>query len=110
MRKIMSSHGERVVNDIKRKSRKQYSAEKKIRIVLDGLRGEDSIVELCWQEVISQSLCYKKFEGHSGSGQKASRGDTVRQANSTEVKGLRSEARELEECVAQLTLENRVFT
>jgi len=98
MRKSRTSHGERVVKDIKRKTRKQYSAEEKIRIVLDGLRGEDSIAELCRQEGISQSLYYKW-----------SKGDTVRQANSTEVKDLRSEARELKECVAELTLENRLL-
>ena len=59
MRKSASSHGERVVKDIKRKTRKQYSAEEKIRIVLDGLRGEDSIAELFRQEGVSQSLYYK---------------------------------------------------
>ena len=59
MRKSKTSHGERVVKDIKRKTRKQYSAEEKIRIVLDGLRGEDSIAEICRQEGISQSLYYK---------------------------------------------------
>ncbi len=56
MRKSKNSHGERIVKDIKRKTRKQYSAEEKIRIVLDGLRGEESIAEICRQEGIAQSL------------------------------------------------------
>ena len=102
MRKSRTSHGERVVKDIKRKTRKQYSAEEKIRIVLDGLRGEDSIAELCRQEGISQSLYYKWSKDFLEAGKKRLAGDTVRQANSTEVKDLRSEARELKECVAEL--------
>ncbi len=52
------SHGEKVVKDIRRATRKQYSAEEKIRIVLDGLKGEDSIAELCRREGIAQSLYY----------------------------------------------------
>ena len=59
MRKIKQLSGERIVKDIKRKTRKQYSAEEKIRIVLDGLRGEESIVDLCRQEGIAQGLYYK---------------------------------------------------
>lgn len=109
MRKSKTGHGERVVKDIKRKTRKQYSAEEKIRIVLDGLRGEDSIAELCRQEGISQSLYYKWSKDFLEAGKKRLAGDTVRQANSTEVKDLRSEARELKECVAELTLENRLL-
>ena len=57
MRKTRQTDGERIVKDIKRKTRKQYSAEEKIRIVLDGLRGEESVAELCRQEGIAQGLC-----------------------------------------------------
>jgi len=59
MRPSKSTHGERIVKDIKRKTRKQYSAEEKIRIVLDGLRGEESVAELCRREGISQGIYYK---------------------------------------------------
>ena len=58
-RKSEQSPSERVVRNIQRKTRKQYGAEEKIRIVLDGLRGEGSIAELCRQEGISQGLYYK---------------------------------------------------
>ena len=109
MRQRKSTSGERTIKDIKRKTRKQYSAEEKIRIVLDGLRGEDSIAELCRKEGISQGLYYKWSKDFMEAGKKRLAGDIVRQANSAEVKGLRSEARELKECVAELTLENRLL-
>ena len=109
MRKTRQTSGERIVKDIKRKTRKQYSAEEKIRIVLDGLRGEESVAELCRIEGISQSLYYKWSKDFLEAGKKRLAGDIARQANSAEVKGLRSEARELKECVAELTLENRLL-
>ena len=115
MRQNKTTHGERIVpqgqplKDIKRKTRKQYSAEEKIRIVLDGLRGEESIAELCRQEGIAQGLYYKWSKDFLEAGKKRLAGDITRQANSSEVKGLRSEARELKECVAELTLENRLL-
>ena len=109
MRKTRQTDGERIVKDIKRKTRKQYSAEEKIRIVLDGLRGEESVAELCRREGISQGIYYKWSKDFLEAGKKRLAGDIVRQANSTEVKELRSEARELKECVAELTLENRLL-
>ena len=109
MRKTRQTSGERIVKDIKRKTRKRYSAEEKIRIVLDGLRGEESIAELCRQEGIAQGLYYKWSKDFLEAGKKRLAGDITRQANSTEVKGLKSEARELKECVAELTLENRLL-
>jgi transposase len=109
MRQSKQTSGERIVKDIKRKTRKQYSAEEKIRIVLDGLRGEESIAELCRQEGIAQGLYYKWSKDFMEAGKKRLAGDITRQANTTEVKGLRSEARELKECVAELTLENRLL-
>ena len=109
MRRTKQTSGERIVKDIKRKTRKQYSAEEKIRIVLDGLRGEESVAELCRIEGISQSLYYKWSKDFLEAGKKRLAGDIARQANSAEVKGLRSEARELKECVAELTLENRLL-
>ena len=109
MRKSKSSHGDRIVKDIKRSTRKQYSAEEKIRIVLDGLRGEESIAEICRQEGIAQSLYYKWSKDFLEAGKKRLAGDITRQSNSSEVKALRSEARELKECLAELTLENRLL-
>ena len=109
MRKTRQTSGERIVKDIKRKTRKRYSAEEKIRIVLDGLRGEESIAELCRQEDIAQGLYYKWSKDFLEAGKKRLAGDITRQANSSEVKELKSEARELKECVAELTLENRLL-
>ena len=59
IRKTTKSPSEKIVKDIKRATRKQYSSEEKIRIVLDGLRGEDSIAALCRREGISQGVYYK---------------------------------------------------
>ncbi len=100
---------ERIIRDIKRKTRKQYSAEEKIRIVLDGLRGEGSIVELCRREGIAQSLYSKWSKEFMGAGKKRLAGDIVRQANTGEVTELRREARDLKEVVAEQTLELRLL-
>lgn len=105
MRQSKQTPGDRIVKDIKRNTRKRYSAEEKIRIVLDGLRGEESISELCRQEGLAQGLYYKWSKDFLEAGKKRLAGDITRQANTSEVKGLRSEARELKECVAELTLE-----
>ena len=94
------SSSEQIIRDIKRKTRKQYSAEEKIRIVLDGLRGEDSIAELCRREGIAQSLYYKWTKDFMEAGKKRLAGDIVRQANTSEVTDLRREARDLKEVVA----------
>jgi transposase len=100
---------EQVVKNIRRATRKRYSAEEKIRIVLDGLRGEDSIAELCRREGIAQSLYYSWSKEFLEAGKKRLAGDTAREATSTEVKGLRKEAVVLKEVVAELTLENRLL-
>lgn len=97
------------MKDIKRKSRKQYSAEEKIRIVLDGLRGEDRLAETCLHEGISQTFYFKWSKDFLEAGKKRLAGDTVRQANTTKVKDLRSDAKELKECVAELTQEKRLL-
>src|SRR5215217_2686928 len=98
-----------VVTDIRRATRKQYSAEEKIRIVLEGLRGEDSIAELCRREGISQNLDDRWSKEFLEAGKKRLAGDTAREATSDEVKGLRREAVALKEVVADLTLENRLL-
>src|SRR5918998_2620172 len=100
---------ERIVKDIRRATRKQYSAEEKIRIVLDGLRGEHSIAELCRREGISESLYYTWSKEFLEAGKRRLAGDTARAATSGEVKALRREAQDLKEVVADLTLENRLL-
>ena len=100
---------ERVVKDIRRKTRRHFSAEDKIRIVLEGLRGDDSIAELCRKEGIAQSLYYTWSKEFMEAGKRRLAGDTARAATSDEVKVLRREARDLKECVADLTLENRLL-
>lgn len=103
------SPGEKVVKDIRRATRKQYSAEEKIRIVLDGLKGEDSIADLCRREGIAQSLFYSWSKEFLEAGKKRLAGDTARAATSTEVKDLRREARDLKEVVAEQALELRLL-
>ena len=100
---------EKVVQDIRRATRKHYSAEEKIRIVLEGLRGEDSIAELCRREGISQNLYYRWPKDFLEAGKKRLAGDTARAATSDEVLDLRGEATALKEMVADLTLENRLL-
>ena len=100
---------EKVVKEIRRATRKQYSAEEKIRIVLEGLRGEDSIAELCRREGLSSNVYYRWSKDFLEAGKKRLAGDTAREATSDEVKGLRREAIALKEVVADLTLENRLL-
>ena len=100
---------ERSVKDIRRKTRKRYSSEDKIRIVLAGLRGEESIAELCRQEGISQGLYYSWSKDFLEAGKKRLAGDVTREANTTEVKDLRREARNLKEVVAEQALELRLL-
>ena len=100
---------ENVVRDIRRATRRRFSAEEKIRIVLDGLRGEDSIAELCRHEGIAQSLYYSWSKEFLEAGKKRLAGDTAREASTGEVKDLRREARDLKEVVAEQTLEIRLL-
>jgi transposase len=103
---------EKVVKDIRRATRRHFSAEDKIRIVLEGLRGEESIVELCRRgrrEGIVQNLYYRWSKDFLEAGKKRLAGDTARAATSDEVKDLRREASALKEVVAELTLENRLL-
>ena len=100
---------DKLVQNIRRRTSRKYSAEEKIRIVLAGLRGEESIAALCRREGIAQSLYYKWPKEFLEAGKRRLSGDTERQATSPEVKDLRSEALALKECVADLTLENRLL-
>ena len=103
------SASERIVRNIRRATRKHYSAEEKIRIVLDGLRGKSSIAELCRRESIAESLYYTWSKEFMEAGKRRLAGDTTRAATTDEVKDLRREASALKECVADLTLENRLL-
>ncbi len=100
---------EKVLKDIRRATRRHFSAEDKIRIVLDGLRGEDSIAELCRREGIAQSLYYVWSKEFMEAGKRRLAGDTARVATTDEVKGLRRESTALKEVVAEQALEIRLL-
>jgi transposase len=100
---------ETVIKDIRRATRKQYGAEEKIRIVLEGLRGEESIAALCRREGIAESLYYTWSKEFLEAGKKRLAGDTARSATSDEVKVLRRETRDLKEVVAEQALELRLL-
>ena len=103
------SSAEAHVREIRRVTRKKHSAEERIRIVLEGLRGEFSIAELCRRERIAQSLYYKWSKEFLEAGKKRLSGETERQATSSEVKDLRREMSALKEALADVLLENRLL-
>ena len=100
---------ERVVRDIRRRTRKQHSAEEKIRVVLEGLRGEESIAALCRREGIAESLYYSWSKEFLEAGKRRLTSDTARAATTDAVKALRQEARTLKEVVAEQALELRIL-
>jgi transposase len=104
-----SSTPEKVVREIKRRTRKRYSSEEKIRIVLEGLKGETSIAEICRREGIIPNVYYKWSKEFLEAGKKRLQGDTEREATSGEVVGLRKENDQLKALVAELSLKNRVL-
>ena len=103
------SKSEAIVREIKRKTRSKYSSQEKIRIVLDGLRGECSIAELCRREGISPNLYYNWSKEFLEAGKRRLKGDTQRQASSSEVNHLKKENGQLKELVADLSLNNAVL-
>ena len=104
-----SAEAEKRVRDIRRATRRLYSAEEKIRIVIAGLRGEDSIAELWRKEGINQNLYYRWSKDFLEAGKKRLAGDTAREATSDEVKEIQAQARQLKELVAELMIENRLL-
>jgi transposase len=100
---------ESIVREIKRKTRRKFTAEEKIRIVLEGLRGEESISDLCRKEGIHPTNYYKWSKSFLESGKRQLNGDTIREASSSEVKELRDENDELKILVAEVILRNRVL-
>jgi transposase len=107
MARSQSNDPESKVREIRRKTRRKYSAEEKIRIVLEGLKGEESIAELCRREGLSPNLYYNWSKEFLEAGKRRLMGDTKREATSNEAVDLRQETRDLKEVVAELTLENR---
>ena len=103
------SSAEAALRDIRRATRRRFSAEEKIRVVLEGLRGEDSIAELCRREGIATSMYYAWSKDFLEAGKRRLAGDTARAATSDEVRDLRCEAGALKEVVADLALENRLL-
>ena len=97
------------VKEIKRRTRKKYSSEEKIRIVLEGLRGEDSIAEICRREGIHANLYYNWSKDFLEAGKRRLNGDTKREANSSEVSKINKENSDLKQLVAELSLDNRML-
>ena len=109
MPRTKKQSSEAAVRKIRRRTRRKFSPEEKIRIVLEGLRGEQSVSELCRREGIAANLYYRWSKDFLEAGKKQLAGDSLREATSDEVKDLRSENRELKEVVAEITLKNRVL-
>ncbi len=104
-----NTNPESVVREIRRKTRRKFSAEEKIRIVLEGLKGEESIAEICRREGISPNLYYKWSKEFLEAGKRRLQGDTKREATTNEVTGLRKENSQLKHIVAELSLVNRLL-
>jgi transposase len=100
---------EKTVRDIRRRTRKKYSAEEKIRIVLEGLRGEESIAELCRKEGLNPNVYYRWSKDFLEAGKKRLSGDSVREATSDEVKELRADTSALKETLGEVVMENRLL-
>lgn len=98
-----------LIKTVKRKTRKLYGTEEKIRIVIEGIRGEYTVAKLCRKEGITESTYYKWTKDFMEAGKKRLSGDTLREANTTEVNELKQENSSLKELVAELSLENRVL-
>ncbi len=98
-----------LVRNLKRATRRTFGAEEKIRIVLAGLRGEDSIAELCRREGLHQNLYYRWSKEFLEAGKKRLAGDTEREASRDDVSGLRKESAQLKEALAETMLENRLL-
>ena len=100
---------EQVVREIQRRTRRRFSAEEKVRIVLEGLRGEQSVAELCRREGLAPNLYYRWSKEFLEAGKKRLLGDTTREATAPEVKGLRDENTRLKQALAETVLENRLL-
>jgi len=100
---------ENTIRYVRRNSRRIYSGEEKIHIVLEGLRGEETIAELCRQEGISQSVYYRWSKESLEAVKQRLVGNTKREASSEDVQGLRQENDQLNQLVTELALKNRIL-
>lgn len=100
---------DKTVRNIRRQTRRKFSSEEKIRIVLAGLRGEESVAELCRHEGIHQNLYYRWSRDFLEAGKKRLSGDTQREASTSEVTDMRKESVQLKEMLAETMLENRLL-
>jgi transposase len=107
--RVNSNDPESVVREIKRKTRRKFSTDEKIRIVLEGLKGEATIAEICRREGIVPNLYYRWSKDFLEAGKKRLKGDTEREANTSEVVQLRQENEHLKQLVAEISLQNRVL-
>jgi transposase len=105
----MSNNNEKLVKDIRRRTRKKYSSEEKIRIVLEGMRGEESIAELCRREGLNQNVYYRWSKEFLEAGKQRLAGDIKREASSSEVTDLKKENDQLKRLVADIMLKNEVL-
>ena len=106
---VQKADSESIVREIKRRTRRKYSSEEKIRIVLEGLRGETGIADLCRREGLNPNAYYKWSKEFLEAGKKRLHGDTVREATSNEVVDLKKENDQLKQLVAELSIKNRVL-
>ena len=106
---VKAGSTEKVVREIRRRTRRKFSAEEKIRIVLEGLRGEESVVTLCRREGLNPNLCCRWSKEFLEAGKRRLVGDTTREATSSEVLAVRQEVAQLKQVVAELVLENRLL-
>jgi transposase len=109
MSKKKTASPDSIIREIKRKTRRKFTAEEKIRIILEGLKGEESIADLCRKEGIHPTMYYKWSKAFLEGGKRRLTGDTIREAGSEEVTELRSENEDLKQLVAELSLKNRVL-
>ena len=100
---------EKRIRDIKRRTLKRYTTEEKIRIVLEGVKGESTIAELCRREGINENSYYRWSKDFLDAGEKRLQGDTIREATSTEVKGIKEDNSHLKQLVADLLMKNDVL-
>ena len=100
---------EKIIREIKRNTRRKFSAEEKIRIVLEGMRGEESIAAICRREGIHANLYYTWSKNFLEAGKKRLNGDTQREANTDEVRSLKDENDQLKKYLAELYLENQLI-
>jgi transposase len=107
--KVNSNSPESVVKEIKRATRRKFATDEKIRIILEGLKGEASIAEICRREGINPNLYYRWSKAFLEAGKKRLRGDTEREANTDEVSELKTENEHLKQLVAEISLQNRVL-